>query len=41
MTEVQLSEKSMRMGAINERLDMIDSQAAESKAIKILTGIGF
>lgn len=29
------------MAAINERLDMIDAQEAEPKAIKILTGIGF
>jgi len=29
------------MAAINERLDLIDANEAESKAIKILTGIGF
>ena len=41
MTEHQSSERSVRLAAISERLDMIDAHEAESKAIKILTGIGF
>ena len=41
MTDVQKEEKNMRLGEINERLDVIEAHEAESKAIKILTGIGF
>ena len=41
MTENQIAEKAYRMQTINERLEMIYASEAESKAIKILTGIGF
>ena len=41
MTEAQVSEKAYKMSEISERLDQISASSAESKAIKILTGIGF
>lgn len=41
MTEAQKSESAARMAEINTQLELIDAHEAESKAIKILTGIGF
>lgn len=41
MTEAQIGERAIKMGEINERLIAIYANESESKAIKILTGIGF
>ena len=41
MTEAQTAEKAAQIAKIQERLDLIDSAGAETKAIKILVGIGF
>ena len=41
MTEAENAKKVKRMTYISERLDLIDAEGAEAKAIKILIGIGF
>ena len=41
MTEAQKKEQSARLANINNRLDHIGAAQQETKAIKILTGIGF
>lgn len=41
MTKAQSEERATRVTEINERLDIIGAADQETKAIKILTGIGF
>jgi hypothetical protein len=41
LTEDQKKAKVVRLGVIGERLKTIGAEIAESKAIKILTGLGF
>ena len=41
MNEAEAGDKNIRIAEINERLDLINANEAEAKAIKILTGIGF